>query len=129
MAPYLTPLPFCEKFAMYVHSQCCYILLLLRHFTLSLIRIEGVQIGDHEIKIVNFADDTCNFTCLNRIQVTLKLYQGASNSKINYSKAKPYGLEHIKIELINQDEWNGHNFRLKYLELVLVSSITPICTE
>ena len=37
-------------------------------------RINGIQIGDHEIKIVNFADNTIIFlrryiTCLNRIQV------------------------------------------------------------
>ena len=42
-------------------------------------RIKGVQIGDHEIKLVNFADDITIFsgdiTCLNRIQVILKLYE------------------------------------------------------
>ena len=46
--------------------------------------IKGIQIGDHEIKIVNFADDTTIFlwdiTCLNMIQVILKLYE---NAKIN----------------------------------------------
>ena len=47
--------------------------------------IKGIQIGDHEIKIVNFADNTTIFlrrdiTCLNRIQVILKLYE---NAKIN----------------------------------------------
>ena len=39
-------------------------------------RIKGIQIGDHDIKIVNFADNTTIFlrdiTCLNRIQVILK---------------------------------------------------------
>ena len=47
-------------------------------------RIKGIQIGDHEIKIVNFADNTTIFlrdiTCLNRIQVILKPYE---NAKIN----------------------------------------------
>ena len=42
-------------------------------------RIKGIQIGDHEIKIVNFADNTTIFlrdiTCLNRIQVILRLYE------------------------------------------------------
>ena len=41
-------------------------------------RIKGIQIGDHEIKIVNFADNTTIFlrdiTCLNRRQVILRLY-------------------------------------------------------
>ena len=40
-------------------------------------RIKEIQIGDHEIKIVNFADNTTIFlryiTCLNRIQVILRL--------------------------------------------------------
>ena len=47
-------------------------------------RIKGIQIGDHDIKIVNFSDNTTIFlrdiTCLNRIQVTLKPNE---NSKIN----------------------------------------------
>ena len=48
-------------------------------------RIKGIQIEDHQIKIVNFADNTIIFlrrdiTCLNRIQVILKLYE---NEKIN----------------------------------------------
>ena len=32
-----------------------------------------------------------------------------------FQKAKPYGLEHIKIELINQDLWNDYSFPLKNL--------------
>ena len=52
-------------------------------------RIKGVQIGDHEIKLVNFTDDITIFlgeiTCLNRIQVILKLYEKAFSSKINFS--------------------------------------------
>ena len=42
-------------------------------------RIKGIQIGDHDIKIVNFADNTTIFlrgtTCLNRIQVILEPYE------------------------------------------------------
>ena len=48
-------------------------------------RIKEMQIRDHEIKIVNFADNTTIFlryvTYLNRIQVILKPYRDA---KINY---------------------------------------------
>ena len=33
---------------------------------------------------------------------------------MSFSKPKPYGLEHIKIEFINQDELNCHNFLLKH---------------
>ena len=42
-------------------------------------RIKGIQIGDHEIKIVNFADNTTIFlryiTCLNMIQVIIRPYE------------------------------------------------------
>ena len=47
-------------------------------------RIKGIQIGDHDMKIANFADNTTIFlrdiSCLNRIQVILKPYE---NAKIN----------------------------------------------
>ena len=46
-------------------------------------RIKGIQI-DHDIKIVNFADNTTIFlrhiTCFNRMQMILKPYE---NAKIN----------------------------------------------
>ena len=46
-------------------------------------RIKEIQIGDHEIKLVNFADEITfllgDITCLNRIQVILKLYQEDSS--------------------------------------------------
>ena len=34
-------------------------------------RIKGIQIGDHEIKLVNFADEIilADITCLNRINM------------------------------------------------------------
>ena len=45
-------------------------------------RMKAIQIGDHEIKIVDFTDDTTIFlrdiTCLYRIQMILKLYEDAS---------------------------------------------------
>ena len=45
---------------------------------------KGIQIGDHEIKTWNFADDTtiflCDINCLNLKQVILKLH---GNTKIN----------------------------------------------
>ena len=55
-------------------------------------RMKGVQIRNHEIKLVNFADDITIFigdtTCLNRIQVILILYEEDSRSKINLSKSQ-----------------------------------------
>ena len=72
-----------------------------------------MQIVDHEIKIVNFAYEITNllreFSCSTKIELILKLSQKASSSKINFQKARPYGLWHIKIELINQNKWPGHN--------------------
>ena len=116
MVSYFTPLPLREEFAKGVHCQYCYTLFKLRYLPISLKRAKGIQIEDHRIKIVDSADDAAIFlgdiTCLNRIQV----FEDASRSKINFSKAKNYGLEHIRIELINQDKVNGHNLPLKDLE-------------
>ena len=46
-------------------------------------RIEGIQIGDHEIKLVNLADEITFFladiTSLNRIHMIRKLFQEASS--------------------------------------------------
>ena len=54
-------------------------------------RMKGVKIGDHEMKLVNFADDIAIFlgdiAFFNRIQVILKLYEEDSSSKINFSKS------------------------------------------
>ena len=61
MASYLTPLPLCEEFARDVHSQYCYALLQLRYLSISLIRIKGIETGDHEIKTVNSAGNTTIF--------------------------------------------------------------------
>ena len=68
-------------------------------------RIKRIQIGDHEIKIVNFVDDTTIFlrdiTCLNRIQVILKLYEDISSSKINFSKSQAspqFQLKYLKAQ-------------------------------
>ena len=51
-------------------------------------KIKGIEIGDHEIKITNFADNTTIFLrdiiCLNRIHEILKLNEDESNSKINF---------------------------------------------
>ena len=57
-------------------------------------KIKGIQIGDHEIKIVNFTDNTIIFlrdiTCLNRIQVILRLYEKDKLVQREFfQKAKP----------------------------------------
>ena len=78
---------------MCVRQGCLLSMLLLYNITVEVLaslinadkRIKGIQIGDNDIKIVNFADNTTIFlrdiTCLlNRIQVILKPYE---NAKIN----------------------------------------------
>ena len=76
--------------------------------TVSLITIKGIKIEDHEIRMVNFPDNVTIFlrdiTCLDKIQIILKLYGDVSSSKIDFAKAKPYRLKHIKIKLNNQDK-------------------------
>ena len=80
-----------------VHQGCPFSLVLyimaaevLANFIDADKRMKGVQIGDHEMKLVNFADNIKIFlgdiTCFNRIQVILKLYEEDSSSKINFSK-------------------------------------------
>ena len=55
-------------------------------------RIKGIQIGDHQIKSVNFVDDITIFlgdiTYLNRMQVALKLFEKASSRKINLPRSQ-----------------------------------------
>ena len=72
-------------------SMLLYILW-LRYLPVSLMPIKGIHIGDHEIKIVYFADNIIiylkDISCLNGIHLTLKLYEDASSSKVNLSKSQ-----------------------------------------
>ena len=54
-------------------------------------RIKEVQIGDHDMKILNFPDDTIIFLLRyinyhTRLQSILKSHEKASSSKTNFSK-------------------------------------------
>ena len=75
----------------------------LKYLPVLLIKIERIQIGNHRIKVVYFADDNHHvlktYCCFNRI-----LHEDSSSAKINFSKAKSYGQEHMNIELINKEE-------------------------
>ena len=57
-----------------------------------------------------------DITCLNRI-----LYEDAYSSKINFSKAKSYGLEHIKID--QQGQMKRSQFSIKILGVNFGKSI------
>ena len=65
---------------------------ILANCTIADKSIKGIQIGNQEIKPVNFADDTTIFLrdvdFLNRIQSILQLYEDASSSKINFTKSQ-----------------------------------------
>ena len=93
--------------------------------------IKGTQIGDHEIKIVNFAEDNTIFlrviTCLNRTHVILKLCEDASSSKINFSNNKVLWTGAYKNRIDQSRQIKRSQFPLKYLELTLVTLflITP----
>ena len=56
----------------------------LANFIIADKRIKGIQIGDHDIKIVTFADNITVFlrdiTCLNRKQMILKPHENAKIS-------------------------------------------------
>ena len=55
-----------------------------------------MQIGDHEIKIVNFVYGTTiflrDFSCLTKIELIFELSQKGSSLKINFQKARFYGV-------------------------------------
>ena len=79
---------------MYLFSMLLFIIVaeVLASFIIANKRIKEIQIGDHEIKIVNFADDTTIFlrdiTFHNWMQMILELNQDASSSKINFLKCQ-----------------------------------------
>ena len=54
-------------------------------------KINEIQIGDHEIKILNIVDNNSIFsrdiTRLNRIKVILKLHEDVYSSKENFLKS------------------------------------------
>ena len=84
------------------------------------IRIKGKQIREHEIIIVNFADATTIFlrdiTCLDKLQGILKLYEDASNSKINFSKSQNFGnsiLDNCKWHKLSEDIAKNPNLELR----------------
>ena len=62
--------------------------------------MKGLQIGDHQIKTKSFTDNNTAFlrdiTYLETIQVIIELYEGASSSKINFSKSQSSAIFSLK---------------------------------
>ena len=87
---------------------------LLTIFIDSDIKIKGIQIGDHEIKIINFADDTIiclrYFSCHTKMELVLKLCEKASSSKKIFSKASlVLRAEAYKNRIDKPRRMDGHN--------------------
>ena len=84
----MTFLPFCP-----LSMLLCIIIAaeVLAIFTDADTRTKGIQIEDHEIKIVDFAADNPiflrDFSCLTKRKLILMLCKKASSSKINFSKS------------------------------------------
>ena len=82
-------------------------------------RVKGVQIGDQEIKLVNFVDDTTIFLrdidSLTRLQTILKLYEDASSSKINLTKSQALWSGSYKDRYDKPGNMIRSNFSIKIL--------------
>ena len=80
-------------------------------------RIKGIQIADHEIRIVNFADDTIiflrNFSCLTKTWLILELSEKASSSKMSFSKKQPLWGVGYKIRIDKTREMTWSQFSIK----------------
>ena len=86
-------------------------------------RIKGIQIGDHEVKIVNFVDNITIFlrdiTCLNRIQAILRLYEKDKLVQREYfQKAKHLWAGTYKNRIHQPGQLEQSQFSLKYLKLI-----------
>ena len=96
-------------------------------FIIADTRVKGVQIGTHEIKIINFADDTTIFLrdidCLTRIQAILNLYEKASSSKINLSKSQALWAGTYKNRYDKPGKMAWSNFSIKILGITFDNAV------
>ena len=100
----------------------------LTNFIIADANVKGVQIGAHEIKVINFADDTTIFLrdidCLPRIQAILNLYEKASSSKINLSKSQALWVGAYKNRFDKPGKMVWSNFSIKILGITF-ENYTP----
>ena len=100
----------------------------LTNFIIADANVKGVQIGAHEIKVINFADDTTIFLrdidCLPRIQAILNLYEKASSSKINLSKSQALWVGAYKNRFDKPGKMVWSNFSIKMLGITF-ENYTP----
>ena len=98
----------------------------LVNFVIVNIRIKGIQIGNQEIKIVNFPGDTTIFlrdiNCLNRKQTILKLYKKTSSSMINFSKSQVSWVGEYRNRLSQPGNMDWSHFSIKIFGINLGNS-------
>ena len=108
-------------------SVLLYIIEVLAIFIIADTIVKGVQIGTHEIKIVNFPDDTTIFLrdieCLTRIQAILNLYEKASSSKINLSKSQALWAGTYKNRYDKPRKMVWSNFSIKILGITFDNAV------
>ena len=83
-------------------------------------RLKGVQIRDHEIKILNVPDDTTIFlfrdiNCHTRIQLILNHLKKLLAQKQTFQKFRPYGLglgAHFVNSILENNNWGIINDKL-----------------
>ena len=82
--------------------------------------------GDHEIEIVNFADDTTiflrDFSCLNQKELILKLCEKASSSKIIFSKRQTLLAGTYKYRIHKPRQLTWLQFSIKIVEVLFGNS-------
>ena len=97
----------------------------LANFIIVDTRTKGMQIGNQEIKIVNFADDATIFlgdiNCLNRIRTILKLFEKASSSKISFSKSQALWVDEYKNRVDQPGNMEWPLFFIKILKFVSIN--------
>ena len=91
-------------------------------------RIKCVQIGNHEMKIFNFSDDTTLFllrdiNCHTRIKSILKLYEKAYSSKMNFSKIQTLWARACKNRIVRPRQIVWSQFSIKILGVHFVNSV------
>ena len=107
MACYVTPLSLCEELAEVPVN-----------FIIANNKIQVIQIGDDEIKIVNFTDNTTIFltdiTRLNRIQMILKLHEDTYSSETIFPKSQALwaGAYENRIDQPGQMQWSQFSVKI-----------------
>ena len=88
---------------------------IIRSLQFSLMPKKSIQIADHGVKTMNFADDSIifvkEFNCLTSIELILELWKKCSSSKILFQKVRFVGEQEL-----GQNKSQFHKENL-YLEL------------